>query len=110
MFFIRRLLVAFATIGWASTLILEIYTNVFSSLLLLKFYIESYPMESRHQNYFEIFNEIFTLFSHYLLIIFTDFVSVESRYDFGFTAIYLILIVGAINIVGVILNLISGVR
>jgi hypothetical protein len=109
-FFIRRMAVAFGTIVWASTLILQIYTTVFGSLLTLKFYIDWRPMESSHQNKLEIFNEGFTLFSNYLLIIFTDFVTVEKRYDLGFLAIYFVLSVAALNIAGVFYNLIQVLR
>ena len=109
-FFLRRMAVAFCTIIWANTLILQIYTTVFGSLLMLKYYIDWRPMESSHQNKLEIFNEGFTLFSNYLLIIFTDFVEVEERYDLGFVAIYLVLIVCSLNIGGVFYNLVLVLR
>jgi hypothetical protein len=109
-FFLRRLAVAFSTIVWANTLILQIYTTVFGSLFMLKFYIDWRPMESTYENRLEVFNEGFTLFSNYLLIIFTDFVNVEERYDFGFIAIYLVLIVCALNIAGVLYNLIYALK
>ena len=109
-FFIRRLAVAVCTVVWARTLILQIYTTIFGSLFILKFYIEKRPMDSTLQNKLEIFNEGFTLLSNYLLIIFTDFVSIEKRYDLGFLAIYLILIVCSLNIAGVLLNLILTLR
>ena len=77
---------------------------------MLKFYIDWRPMESTHENRLEVFNEAFTLFSSYLLIIFTEFVNVEERYDFGFVAIYLVLAVCAYNIAGVLYNLILALR
>ena len=72
-FFIRRLAVALGTIGLANTLILQIYINIFGSLIMLKFTMDWRPMESQFLNNLEIFNEGFTLFSNYLLIIMTDF-------------------------------------
>ena len=105
-FFLRRLAVAFSTIVWANTLVLQIYTIVFGSLLMLKFYMDWYPMYSAHENRLEIFNEGFTLFSSNLLIVFTDFVNVQERYDLGFLAIYLVLSVCGLNIAGVFNNLI----
>ena len=102
--------VALGTIGWANTLIVQIYTTVFGSLLMLKFYIDWLPMDSLHQNKLEIFNEGFTLLTNYLMIIFTDFVTVEERYDLGFLAIYLILIVCSLNIAGVLYNLLLALR
>jgi hypothetical protein len=102
--------VAFGTIGWAKFLILEIYINVFTSLIMLKFMIDWRPFDSRTQNRLEIFNEGFTLFSNYLLIIFTEFTSVETRYGIGFIIIYLVLFVCALNIIGVFFNMFSALR
>ena len=110
LFFIRRLLVAFATIRWANFLILEIYINVFTSLIMLKFMIDWRPFDSRTQNQLEIFNEGFTLFSNYMLIIFTEFISVETRYGIGFVIIYLILLVCALNIIGVFFDMLIALR
>jgi hypothetical protein len=109
-FFLRRLAVAFSTTVWANTLILQIYTTVFGSLFVLMFYIEWRPMESTYENRLEVFNEGFTLFSNYFLIIFTDFVNVQERYDLGFVAIYLILAVCALNIASVLYNLILALK
>ena len=109
-FFLRRLAVAFSTIVWANILILQIYTAVFGSLFMLKFYIDWRPMNSTHENKLEVFNEGFTLYSSYLLIIFTDFVAVEERYNLGFLAIYLVLTVCTLNIAGVLYNLILDLR
>ena len=67
-------------------------------------------MDSRFQNNIEVFNEGFTLLSNYLLIIFTEFVSAETRYQYGFFATYLILIACAYNIAVVFLNLVLLLR
>jgi hypothetical protein len=67
-------------------------------------------MDSRLQNNIEVFNEGFILLSNYLLIIFTEFVSAETRYQYGLIAIYLILIACAYNIFVVFLNLIVVLR
>ena len=40
-----------------------------------------------------------------MLIIFTEFTSVETRYDTGFTIMYLIITVCGINIIGVFLSM-----
>ena len=77
---------------------------------MLKFMLDWRPFDSSAQNQLEIFNEGFTLFSNYMLIIFTEFSSVETRYKMGFIIIYLILFVCAFNIIGVFFNMFIALR
>ena len=108
-FCLRRIAVAFTTI-FAKQLIVQIYVNVFASLLMLGFFINMRPMEERLQNRIETANEVFTLFSNYFMIMFTDFIpDLEYRYSLGFKAIAIILIVVGLNILLVFYDLGSGV-
>ena len=45
-----------------------------------------------------------------MLIIFTEFTSVETRYGIGFIIIYLILLVCALNIIGVFIDMLIALR
>ena len=48
---------------------------------MTKFLIEERPMEERLQNKVETLNEMFTLFSNYAMLLFTDFIQdLEFRY------------------------------
>ena len=108
-FCLRRIVVAFATV-YFSKLVCQIYVNVFTSMFIIKFFVDEKPMEKRLQNKIELMNETFTLFSNYFMILFTDLIpSIEVRYMLGFRAIAIILIVVAINILLVFYDLGSGV-
>jgi hypothetical protein len=51
------------------------------------------------------------MFSSYMLILFTDFLpDVEARYSFGFAVIYIILIICAFNIYGVLMSFVMDLR
>ena len=108
-FCLRRIVVAFATV-YFSKLVGQIYVNVFASIFIIKFFVDEKPMEQRLQNKIEQLNESFTLFSNYFMILFTDLIpNIELRYNIGFKAIAIILIVVALNILLVFYDLGSGV-
>lgn len=67
-------------------------------------------MSSVSQNRIEKANEVFTLFSTYLMIIFTDFIlDVEYRYSLGSKSIGAIILVILLNITIVFYDIISGI-
>jgi ABC-type multidrug transport system fused ATPase/permease subunit len=100
-----------STTSGDSHLITNIYVNIFTSLALIKFYIERKPMQDKTSNTLEIINECFTLGSFYSMFVFTDFVpEIETRYRTGFKAIYLFLIVSIVNIFSIFYQLAQHVR
>ena len=70
-FMLRRIAVAVSTTSLDSLLITNIYVNIFTSLFLLKFYLDTKPM---HSNSLLIINESFTLLSFYCMFLFSDFI------------------------------------
>lgn len=98
-FCIRRFIVAMSTVFLVRQLISQIYLNTYTSLSLLFFYFQVRPMATRQQNKIELLNETFTMFSNYFLILFSDFIlELEVRYDIGFKAVGLTIMIIACNI------------
>jgi hypothetical protein len=105
------LLIAFSTVLLDQTLVINLYVNMFTSLTVIKFYYDFSPLSTPWQNRIEKTNEAFLLFSHYCLILFTDFIpDVEFRYKLGFKAIAAILMAITFNISLVFWDLIKNVR
>lgn len=110
-FCIRRFLLALVTLFTENLLIVQLYIATFGSLLTLKLYIWASPMSSRNQNRIEKLNEVFTLFSTYFMISFTDFIqSVEYRYSLGFKAVVFILTIITINMAFVFYDQFTSLR
>ena len=84
LFCIRRLVIAIFTV-FCDLPILNVYINIFFSLVVIKILFDKNPMEVRMITLLELSNEIFLLFFNYSLILFTDLVpSVESRSTLGY--------------------------
>jgi hypothetical protein len=77
----------------------DIYINVFASLLFIKILCDYKPMNARFLNNCELLNEINLLFIYYFMFLFTEFVpDVELRWRLGFYFIYLVGMVFFINV------------
>ena len=78
-FLMRRFIHAYSTIFFGE-LYLNLYTNFFSSLFILKFYFDQQPLLDNFSNKTEIFNELFVFLSNYFLIVLSDLIpDVEYR-------------------------------
>lgn len=92
----RRIAVAVSTTSLDSLLITNIYVTIFTSLLLIKFYMDFKPMAD---NKLLVLNECFSLLSFYGMFLFSDFIpDIEQRYKLGFKSIYLFISVCIVNI------------
>ena len=100
LFMARRIAVAVSTTSLDSLLITNIYVTIFTSLLLIKFYIDFTPMAG---NKLLVLNECFSLLSFYGMFLFSDFIpDIEQRYKLGFKSIYLFISVCIVNISSVL--------
>lgn len=71
-FLLRRFIHAYATV-FAKDLYVDLYVNFFSSLYLLRFYLEQKPLQDRLSNRVEILNELFVFTSNYFIIVLPNF-------------------------------------
>lgn len=78
-------MIAFFTVFFNDTLIVNIYVSIFSSLAFIKILMDFKPMEDKFIYYLEILNEINMLYFNYSMFLFTELVpNVETRYDVGY--------------------------
>lgn len=106
LFMLRRIAVAASTTSLDSLLITNIYVNNFTSLLLIKFYLDTKPMVDRPSNTLLILNECFVLLSFYAMFLFNDFIpDIEVRYKLGFKSIYLFISVVVVNIGSLVMQM-----
>lgn len=90
-FCLKRLFIALGTVYLNDSVIMNLYINIFATLLFVKYLIDNQPMNFRYLNQLEISNEIIMLFFTYFIFLFTDFVAdIKTRYKLGFWFICLI--------------------
>jgi hypothetical protein len=78
----------------------NIFVNIFGSLLFIKYLCDSMPMESKLLNKLEIISYINLLFFWYFLFLYTEYINdVEMRYELGYVYIYMIIFVISINLI-----------
>jgi hypothetical protein len=98
-FCLKRLLLAVFTVFFNNSLVLNILMNIFGNLAVIKYLLDSMPMEFTYLNWLEIINEINMLFFTYVLFLFTQFVpDLEIRYQLGYVFIYLVSFVMGLNL------------
>jgi hypothetical protein len=110
-FCLRRFCVGLSTIYRSDLLIVNIYVNVFSSLLIIKFLFDYKPLNSRLLNGFEIVNETFTLFITYFMFLFTDFIlDVEYRYKLGYRFVAFVGFIFFVNVALVFIDMVRSAK
>lgn len=84
-FMLRRALIAFTIAYFGFNGPLQSLIAVNSSLLMLSWYINVFPLDSKAKNYLEISNEFLVCILGYFGFLFTDYVGdPAARYTFGY--------------------------
>ena len=73
-FCLRRLAISGMTVFSNDYLIVNIYLNIYVSILIIKYLVEHRPLNKTYLNRLELVSELFNLSLYYFMFIFTDFV------------------------------------
>ena len=107
----RRLLLALATVLGSRYLIINLYSYIFLSMLVLMFFIGNRPMKYASFNNVEIMNETLVLISTYFMFVFSDWIKdVEIRYEVGFYLMYVISVLALINTIIIVREMCRGIK
>ena len=74
-FFIRRLAFCLTVVFWLEFLWGQVAIQIMTSVIMVIFLQWSRPLDSRFSNNIETFNEVISIFTLYLLMCFSDFIS-----------------------------------
>jgi hypothetical protein len=96
---LRRLFLAAVTVFLVDFPLFQNWAFMLSSILILSYTLIARPMTNVFFNFMEIINEVFILFSSYMMLLFTDFITdVELRYSIGGYFFNSIVGIAAINL------------
>ena len=74
-FFVRRIAFCFTAVFWLEFLWGQVAIQIMTSCLMVIYLQWSRPLDSRFANNMETFNEVISMFTLYLLMCFSDFIS-----------------------------------
>lgn len=111
LFLVRRLLFAMIVVTVKENALLQIYTTMHVSLVLVYFYAVVWPMNDTVNNVLQLLNEIFFLLCSYFLLAFTEYtVDPVERHDIGTAFLALLAVNVVANVALIAYNFVKQAR